>query len=304
MTHSEAKAAPQPPQPSAPGALPHLTGFLLRRAYAVAADNARACIGEDAHVRDVAMLAVLHERGPLSQRQLADLTRVNRTIMVKLVDHLEERGWVVRERNPQDRRSYALRLTDAGRTALGRLRRDLDRGERLLTRGLTDAEHEQLRTDLRTLLGEEGWLSIDSLSEHAGFLIAQAHRLVRGWALEALEPLGLDPRDFGVLTTIGRDQPCSQNHLARSLGVSPPAALTFVEELESAGLVRRARRVDDRRFYDLTLTAEGERRVAAAQAAAADVQARVVERLGARADAELRHLLAAVIADQLPNPTS
>ena len=64
--------------------------------------------------------------------------------------------------------------------------------------------------------------------------MAQAHRLVRGWALEALAPLELDPRDFGVLSTIARDQPCSQNHLAQVLGVTPPAALTFVEELEAA----------------------------------------------------------------------
>jgi DNA-binding MarR family transcriptional regulator len=112
--------------PGAATGLPQLTGFLLRRAYAKAAHNAQACIGEEAHVRHVAMLAILDERGPLSQRELADLTRINQTIMVKLVDHLEARGWVVRERNPKDRRSYALRLTDVGTKALTGLRQHLD----------------------------------------------------------------------------------------------------------------------------------------------------------------------------------
>jgi DNA-binding MarR family transcriptional regulator len=148
-----------------------------------------------------------------------------------------------------------------------------------------------------TLLDGEGWLSIDTLVHYTGVLIAQAHRLVRGWALDALEPLGLDPRDFGVLATIARDQPCSQTHLAQVLGVSPPSALSFVDELEGTGLVKRVRNADDRRFYDLTLTSSGKKRFAQARAAAAAVQARVVERLGEHADEELRRLLTRVVGE-------
>ncbi len=276
--------------------LPQLTGFLLRRAYAKAALDAQTCIGRETPVRDVALLAVLDERGPLSQRQLADLTHVNPTIMVKLVDSLEQRGWVVRERNPEDRRSYALRLTVDGHTALTGLRHDLDRGERLFTDALTGAERDELKAALLTLLGDEGWLSVDVLARYAGFLVAQAHRLVRGWAVEALAPLELDPRDFGVLATIARDQPCTQNHLALSLGVSPPAALLFVEELERVGLVRRERSTTDRRSYALRLTPEGEQRWSQARFAAAGVQARVVDRLGEAADEVLRDLLSRVIS--------
>jgi DNA-binding MarR family transcriptional regulator len=278
-----------------PLSLPQLTGFLLRRAYVKAASSAQACIGSDTQVREVAMLALLDERGPLSQRALSDLTDVNRSIMVKLVDSFEQRGWVKRERNPDDRRSYALRLTADGYRALQGLRNDLDTGEREFTAALTDDERTQLREDLLTLLGDDGWLVIDQLARHTGFLVAQAHRLCRGWALERLEPLGLDPRDFGVLATLARDQPCTQNHLAQVLGVSPPAALSFVEELEAVGLVRRERRVDDRRAYDLRLTDLGTKRWSEAKRAAAAVQTRVVERLGPQADERLRALLAQVI---------
>jgi DNA-binding MarR family transcriptional regulator len=283
------------PSTAPPLALPQLTGYLLRRAYAKASVNAQACIGDDTHVREVAILAILDERGPLSQRQLSDLTRVNRTIMVKLVDHLESREWVVRERNPEDRRSYALRLTAAGATALEGLRHDLGTGESLFTDALTSDERDRLKQLLLTLLGEDGWLSIDALASHVGFLVAEAHRLVRGWAEDALAPLGLDPRNFGVLSTIARDQPCTQNHLAQSLGVSPPAALTFVEDLESVGLVRRERNTDDRRFYDLRLTEAGLARVVQARAAAAQVQDRVLARLGKAADDLLRDLLTRVV---------
>lgn len=278
-------------------ALPQLTGFLLRRAYVKAAIHAQACIGTDTQVREAAMLAILDERGPLSQRALSDLTYVNRTIMVKVVDGLERRGWVVRERNPDDRRSYALRLTDPGRKFLTVLHLHVAEGERLFTHPLNARERRRLMRLLLDLLADDEWLRVNEFEKHTGFLVAQAHRLVRGWALEELGPLNLDPRDFGVLSTVARDQPCSQNHLAQVLGVSPPAALTFVEELEAAGLVHRERKVDDRRSYDLRLTPAGARKWGRAQDAARRVQARVVDRLGASADSELRDLLTRLIAD-------
>ncbi|HEY7044973.1 MAG TPA: MarR family transcriptional regulator [Nocardioidaceae bacterium] len=277
--------------------LPQLTGFLLRRAYVKAAASAAACVGEDAHVRDVGLLAILDERGPLSQRHLSDMTRINPTIMVKVVDRLEQRGWVVRERNPADRRSYAVRLTAEGSRAFSALSDELHIGERILTETLTTGQRDQLKRALLKLLGGRPDPGIGSLSDHTGYLISLGHRLVRGWAIEALAPLDLDPRDFGVLSTIGRDQPCSQNHLAQALGVTPPAALAFVEELASAGLVRRERNVGDRRSYDLTLTELGAERLAAARKAAADVQTRVVDRLGEKADQRLRRLLTKVVYD-------
>lgn len=280
---------------AAPSHLSEMTGFLLRSAYLKAADCAQACISETAPPRELTILAILDERGPLSQRQLCDLLQVNRTIMVKLVDNLEERGWVIRDRNPNDRRSYALRVTEVGTKSLDGFRGDLDQAERVLTKALTPRQRNSLRKELLALLDGEHWMSIDSLTGHAGFLITQAHRMIRDWATRELEPVGLDPRDFGVLVTLWREQPCSQNHLAQVLGVSAPAALSFVEQLEATGLVHRERNANDRRFYDLTLTPAGQQRLKAARKAAGKVQQRIAARLGERGDAELRRLLTRVI---------
>jgi DNA-binding MarR family transcriptional regulator len=165
--------------------LPQLTGFLLRRAFVNAATHAQACIGTDTHVREAAILAILDERGALSQRALADLTHLNRTTMVKLVDSLERRGWVVRERNPDDRRSYALRLTTTGKRALGRLHAHFDEGDRLFTEGLTARQRSRLRRLLLHLLADEERLRVASFEHHAGFLVAQAHRLVHSSSTRA-----------------------------------------------------------------------------------------------------------------------
>jgi DNA-binding MarR family transcriptional regulator len=277
--------------------LRELTGYLLRRAYVKSVGVAQACITDETHVREVAILAILAERGAISQRDLADLTHVNQTLIVKLVDALERKEWVVRDRNPVDRRSYALRLTDHGKAALVELSADLDGGEAELTRSFSRAEVAELQDLLVALLGDDSALGLTSLSHRTGYLIAHAHRSLRDWAAEALAPLGLDPRDFGALSMVSADEPCSQNQLAARLGISPPAMQPFVEDLASRGLVSRIRRTDDRRVYDVTMTAEGRALLSDARRAATAVQGRIAERLGPDGDARLRALLIRLIAE-------
>ncbi len=91
--------------------------------------------------------------------------------------------------------------------------------------------------------------------------------------------------------TIAREEPCSQTHLAAALGVSPPAALGFLDGLEALGYVSRSRNAVDRRLLDLTLTEAGRNCLGRAREAAAGVQAQIVARLGAAGDADLRALL-------------
>jgi DNA-binding MarR family transcriptional regulator len=50
----------------------------------------------------------------LSQQAIGVALRIDRTTMVALVDDLEQLSLVRRERNPADRRAYAIRLTSKG----------------------------------------------------------------------------------------------------------------------------------------------------------------------------------------------
>jgi DNA-binding MarR family transcriptional regulator len=275
--------------------LNQFTGYLLRRAFVKAAGAARECIPETAHVRQVAVMVILRERGAISQRTLSDLTHVNPTLMVKLVDELEKKAWVARDRNPDDRRSYALRLTELGLSALAELESDLDRGEAEFTAPLTETERGRLKELLCVLLADDEALSVAELAERTGYLVTHAHRMLREWAEAELEGLDLHPRDFGVLATLSADEPCSQTQLAVRLGVTPAAVLMFLDELEPKGLVARLRRSDDRRVHDISLTDEGRQRLKAAQRAAARLQGRAVARLGEEGDAELRALLAKLL---------
>jgi DNA-binding MarR family transcriptional regulator len=82
------------------------------------------------------VLAVLADEGPQSQRALASSLRLNRSVMVQVVDDLEAAGLVERRRNPTDRRAYALELTGEGRRRLA----DAE--------GVIGSVHDQLLGDL------------------------------------------------------------------------------------------------------------------------------------------------------------
>lgn len=275
--------------PRLSSALTGYTGYLLRRAYAQAVECAQANLPAPNRLRDIVILVLLNERGPLSQQQLAEITGVNRTIVVKLIDSLEKRGFVSRTRNPADRRSYALRPTEAGQAALREWQPAVDRGEAKFTEGLSAAERDRLNQLLGSLLA--GTELIESFVDRTGYLVNRAHVWLRSRAVDALAPLKLEPRHFGVLAILDAKQPCSQQQLATELSISAPVALELVDELEDAGLVRRTRNAHDRRAYDLTLSDDGTARLNEAREAFTIVQRELVANIGRKADLELRELL-------------
>jgi DNA-binding MarR family transcriptional regulator len=70
--------------------------------------------------REYSVLGVLADRSPLSQTQVAEILGLDRTTILKLGATLERKRLVVRERDANDARAYAMSLTPAG----ARLRED------------------------------------------------------------------------------------------------------------------------------------------------------------------------------------
>ncbi|MGE0767531.1 MAG: MarR family winged helix-turn-helix transcriptional regulator [Hyphomicrobiaceae bacterium] len=56
----------------------------------------------------------LHRRPGASQSELADMMEIDKAPAGKIVDRLEERGWVERRADPVDRRINRIFLTDRG----------------------------------------------------------------------------------------------------------------------------------------------------------------------------------------------
>jgi MarR family 2-MHQ and catechol resistance regulon transcriptional repressor len=64
------------------------------------------------------VLETLQSRGPVHQQELAEALGRSKAQMTAIIDALEARGWVRRERHATDRRFISVYLTDDGREVL------------------------------------------------------------------------------------------------------------------------------------------------------------------------------------------
>jgi MarR family transcriptional regulator, lower aerobic nicotinate degradation pathway regulator len=101
--------------------------------------------------RQAGILTIVTELGPMTQKALGDALRIDRTTMVALLDDLEEKGYVVRQRHPHDRRAFLVHPTDSGRLAKLDAVRILDEQQRRFLEPLTIAERRVLAGLLRRL---------------------------------------------------------------------------------------------------------------------------------------------------------
>jgi DNA-binding MarR family transcriptional regulator len=92
--------------------------FLLYRAAEQSHSLANDMLARiDLNARQVGILTLVTEREPMTQKALGDMLRIDRTTMVALIDDLERKGFVVRQRHPRDRRAFLVWPTESGRTA-------------------------------------------------------------------------------------------------------------------------------------------------------------------------------------------
>jgi DNA-binding MarR family transcriptional regulator len=94
------------------------------------------------------------ERGSFSQQAIGERLRVDRTTMVALIDDLERKGYVKRERNPDDRRAYVITLTTAGRRAQSRAEEAVDAHALEFFGPLSEPERQELHRLLARLTGQ------------------------------------------------------------------------------------------------------------------------------------------------------
>src|SRR5258708_30604578 len=74
---------------------------------------------------------------------------------------------------------------------------------------------------------------------------------------ERLAPLGLEPRQVGMLTRLAANEGRSQQAIGELMGLNPTRMVFLVDELEKQGLVRRRRNPADPRSHPLYLTQHG-----------------------------------------------
>jgi DNA-binding MarR family transcriptional regulator len=97
----------------------------------------------------------------------------------------------------------------------------------------------------------------DAPPRSVGFLLSQLGFLTSKGFMEALDPLGIGPREFLLMRFVGASEGQSQQALAERLSVPPSRMVALVDHLEDAGLVERRPDPRDRRVRGLFLTRKG-----------------------------------------------
>ncbi|MDB4978385.1 MAG: Transcriptional regulator, MarR family [Candidatus Peribacteria bacterium] len=97
------------------------------------------------------ILRILGQEPDMTQRALADLLGMFPSRLVLLLDELEKRTLVERHSRPNNRRSFALRLTKEGQNTLQNLGRIAQDHEKELCVGLNTSEQETLRELLKKI---------------------------------------------------------------------------------------------------------------------------------------------------------
>jgi DNA-binding MarR family transcriptional regulator len=96
-------------------------------------------------------LDILAERAPLSQQELGAALSLEKSSVSRLVQQLEQQGWVRRERDARDNRLRLLRLTEAGEQTAEHLQQHMSAAHAALFERLTPHEQAALLEGLSAL---------------------------------------------------------------------------------------------------------------------------------------------------------
>jgi DNA-binding MarR family transcriptional regulator len=133
------------------------SAFLLAQVGAHAAQRFTERIAElDLTPAQVGLLRLVASQPGQSQQAIAAQLGTPPTRLVALVDSVEKRGLIERHRNPEDRRLYALELSDNGRAFMGRVAQAAMAHERTVTAALTGEERATLHGLLAKIADEQG----------------------------------------------------------------------------------------------------------------------------------------------------
>ncbi len=134
----------------------HLTGCRLRQYIAVMLKKEGVPLTPEQFM----LIDLLWNLGEMTQQQLADQLQKDKNSVTQLVDALERKGFVERRRNPSDRRSNTLVLTEKAE----RLKMEAKRkGILIMDRMLDGVTEEELRTLLAILRKLNGNMNVPEL---------------------------------------------------------------------------------------------------------------------------------------------
>lgn len=134
------------------------------------------------------------------------------------------------------------------------------------------------------------------LCQRLGFVLAKAHQEVLDRMMRFTAPIGLTPKHFGILVLISRRGPMRQTDVADAVRVDRTTVMNLIDELESAGLVRRGADPSDRRANAVKATAKGAQWLEKLRPVAEEVERDFLQPLTPAEQQTLRELLIRLVS--------
>jgi len=130
------------------------TGRLVAQVFAVMRREFDVDLrAQGVSITEWAVLASLHSGDVDTPSEIARYSEIDRSVVTRALDRLTEKALTVRELNPNDRRSFTIRLTPTGkRVARTLLSANMRINEHYL-HGLSQREVREFRRVLKHILG-------------------------------------------------------------------------------------------------------------------------------------------------------
>jgi DNA-binding MarR family transcriptional regulator len=139
-------------------------------------------------------------------------------------------------------------------------------------------------------------VDLDVLTSHLGYGLRRAQVWVFQDFIRTLSVIDIRPAQYSVLVVIGANPGLSQAELADRLAIERARLVHMLDHLQKRGLTERLPSPTDRRTHALQLTRDGQKLLKRAKALAARHEARLTEKIGAHARAQMLDLLQVFVA--------
>ncbi len=116
------------------------------------------------------VLVHLSRHEGINQSGLAEILEIENITLARLIDRLEEAGWVERRADPRDRRARLLFMTEKVAPVMERMRRLAEETREEMLAGLSPAERERLidfLVSVRSNLSERSCLASPEAAHYA-----------------------------------------------------------------------------------------------------------------------------------------
>lgn len=299
-------AHPRKPLPTAPAVptleLARTPGHLIRRAQRIHGVLWTHYVGTEPTGPQFAVLSSIARQPGLDQTTVGVLASLDKSTTVDIVRRLVRHGWITAEPDADDRRRKVLHLSRPARTALHTLTERAAKVQEALLAPIAQEQRPEFVRDLAALAHEghppkaldrhPDELGLE-LSTTPGHLIRRAQQAYTTRWTQRFQGALTGPQ-YAVLCVLAQYEPSDQANLGEAASLDKSSIAEVVDRLAARGLITVLADVTDRRRKTLHLSEAAKEALPGMTAAAAEVQAELMDLLPPTAHRRFLDSLAAV----------